>query len=128
MNSLKRGDIFSLNHNGLSYIGFVRKSGKYFNLVLFDDESQSLKTLSHVSPSVLKYSILSKNDMPNPLKKAYSDCFFRIKKGTVVEFDSNDNTYTGLVVKGGLKIKVEVYLDGKLFYSIGPAHAYRIKN
>jgi hypothetical protein len=128
MSDLKRGDIFSLNHNGLSYVGFVQKAGKYLNLVLFDNVSQSLKTLSHVSPSVLNYSLLSKRDMPDSLAKAYSDCFLNIEKGTTVEFDFDGNTYTGLVIKGGANIKVEVILDGKTFHSKGLAHSYRLKN
>lgn len=128
MTELKRGDILSLTRNQSSYIGFVQKSGKYVNLVFFDNQSQSLKTLSHASPSSLTYSFLTKQDMPEQLLKAYNECFVSLKKGTLVDFDFDGATYTGIVIKGGVNVKVEVILDGKPFHSNGPAHAYRPKN
>lgn len=127
MTTLKRGDIFLLQSGqAKSYMGFVKGGRERLQCVLFDDESKKLKLVDDASSWVNKITLISKDDIPQPLLNAYIDCFSTIKKGATVEFTINDVTYTGIVVKGGTKVVVEIDVDGNKLYSKGPAHSYTV--
>lgn len=122
MTQLNRGNVFRLEHSsGNSYIGFVRGGRDLLTLVFFDHETNKLKTLTGFSANNKNVTKLTKEDMPEPLKKAYDECFISVKKGKTVTFTLDGVDYTGVVIKGGANPKVELYINGNPFYTSGPA-------
>lgn len=127
MDHLNRGNVFRLNHSsGKNYIGFVKGGRDLLTLVLFDHESNTLKTLTGFSAGNKNVTKLTKEDMPDILKKAYDECFVSIKKGSKVTFNFDGVEHTGIVVKGGANPKVEIFINGDKFYTSGPAVLFTV--
>lgn len=127
MDHLNRGNVFRLNHSsGKNYIGFVKGGRDLLTLVLFDHESNTLKTLTGFSAGNKNVTKLTKEDMPDILKKAYDECFVSIKKGSKVTFTFDGVKHAGVVVKGGANPKVEIFINGDKFYTSGPAVLFTV--
>lgn len=127
MDHLNRGNVFRLNHSsGKNYIGFVKGGRDLLTLVLFDHESNTLKTLTGFSAGNKNVTKLTKEDMPDILKKAYDECFVSIKKGSKVTFTFDGVEHAGVVVKGGANPKVEIFINGDKFYTSGPAVLFTV--
>jgi len=127
MDHLNLGNVFRLNHSsGKNYIGFVKGGRDLLTLVLFDHESNTLKTLTGFSAGNKNVTKLTKEDMPDILKKAYDECFVSIKKGSKVTFTFDGVEHAGVVVKGGANPKVEIFINGDKFYTSGPAVLFTV--
>lgn len=127
MDHLNRGNVFRLNHSsGKNYIGFVKGGRDLLTLVLFDHESNTLKTLTGFSAGNKNVTKLTKEDMPDILKKSYDECFVSIKKGSKVTFRFDGVEHAGVVVKGGANPKVEIFINGDKFYTSGPAVLFTV--
>lgn len=103
MDHLNRGNVFRLNHSsGKNYIGFVKGGRDLLTLVLFDHESNTLKTLTGFSAGNKNVTKLTKEDMPDILKKHTMNASLALKKAPKLPSHSMALNTLGWWLKVGL--------------------------